>query len=441
LKLPEKALESFDRAISLKPDLAEAHTNRGTVLSGMDRFEDALACHDAAIRLRPDFPEAHNNRGNVLRELDRATEAVASYDTSLSLKPDYAEALSNRGNALRDLDRLADAIASFDAALALSPDEPGFHYNKSVVLLQRHAFPEGFRLYQWRWDSEEFGTRKPETQIPHWDGAPPHGRLLLWAEQGLGDEVFYASMLSLLDEGLDVTVSADRRIHPVYSRSFPGISLMDRQDTQTSIKADFAAQAAIGDLGHLLRFDSTKFTRRRHPYLLPNAARRRAIVEANPQLGRPLVCGLSWRSGNKKTGASRSISLTDLAPVLRLPGFTFVNLQYGDVTSDISEARAQLGVEVQRARDVDVFKDVEGLLSLIDLCDVVLTIDNVTAHLAGAIGKKGVVLIPAGKGRYWYWGGEDQSLWYPSLRLVYQENVGDWTPAIAAAAGFVQQVS
>jgi ADP-heptose:LPS heptosyltransferase len=98
-------------------------------------------------------------------------------------------------------------------------------------------------------------------------------------------------------------------------------------------------------------------------------------------------------------------------------------------------------VEVQQARDVDVFRDVDGLLSLIDLCDVVLTIDNVTAHLAGSIGKKSVVLVPAGKGRYWYWGGEEQSLWYPSLRLVYQENVGDWAPGIASAAGLLQQIS
>ena len=314
-----------------------------------------------------------------------------------------------------------------------SPEEPGFRYNKSIVQMQRHAFPEGFQLYQSRWYSEEFDGKRPETQIPQWDGAPRDGKILLWAEQGLGDEVFYASMLSLLDEGLDVTVSADRRLHPIYRRSFPNISLMDREDTQKSITGDFSAQAAIGDIGHLAHFDSPAFARRRYPYLLASAERRREILEANPQLAKGLVCGLSWRS------ASRSISLSDPAPVLGLPGFTFVNLQYGDVSNDINQARAQLGVEVQQAIGVDAFHDVDGLLSLIDLCDVVLTIDNVTAHLAGAVGKRSVVLIPAGKGRYWYWGGEQQSLWYPSLRLVYQDSLGDWDRVTAAAAGLVQQ--
>ena len=81
-----------------------------------------------------------------------------------------------------------------------------------------------------------------------------------------------------------------------------------------------------------------------------------------------------------------------------------------------------------------------SLLAAIDLCDVVLTIDNVTAHLAGAAGKRGIVMVPRGKGRYWYWGGEEQSLWYPSLRLVYQGRVGDWPPVIATASGQLAQM-
>lgn len=140
-------------------------------------------------------------------------------------------------------------------------------------------------------------------------------------------------------------------------------------------------------------------------------------------------------------GASRSIRLAELAPALMLPGLTFVNLQYGEVDEEIREAKELLGVEVHRLQDLDIFHDIDGLLAAIGLCDMVLTIDNVTAHLAGAIGKSSAVLVPTGRGRYWYWGGERQSLWYPSLRLIYQESVGEWGPAIAAAARHLTELS
>jgi ADP-heptose:LPS heptosyltransferase len=133
-------------------------------------------------------------------------------------------------------------------------------------------------------------------------------------------------------------------------------------------------------------------------------------------------------------GPARSIGLSDLAPVFEGLPFNIVNLQYGDVAAEIGAAGERQGPSVNILQDLDLFQDLEGLLAAIALCDVVLTIDNVTAHFAGALGKKAIVLVPTGKGRYWYWGGERQSLWYPSLSLVYQDGVGDWGPALAAAS-------
>jgi hypothetical protein len=193
----------------------------------------------------------------------------------------------------------------------------------------------------------------------------------------------------------------------------------------------------MGDLGHLLRLDADRIAGRRYPYLAADPARRAQVHAANPFPAGNLVCGLSWRSGNKSVGKDRSVALADLAPLLRIPGVSFVNLQYGSVEQDIAEAAALLGTTVHVARDVDLFDDIDGLAALIDRCDAVVTIDNVTAHLAGAIGKTAAVLVPRGKSRHWYWGGEQQSLWYPSLRLLYQEPDRGWTSAIDEAARWV----
>ena len=435
LKRPEDALRSYDQALALKPDFAEAHSSRGTVLCELLRLEEALAAHDRAVALRPQSAEFHSNRGNTLKEMNRLEEALAAFDAAIALKPDYAEAYSNRGNALRELGRLAEARASFDTALGLSPGEAGMRYNKSIVALQSHDFREGFSLYRDRWKTADFDGKAPDTGIPAWDGSPPAGRLLLWAEQGVGDEVFYASLLSLLDrDRLPVTVSADRRLHAIYARSFPGLPLLGRDETTRAVAGDFAAQAPLADLGHFLAVDAAAIARRSYPYLAAGPERMLRLQDANPVFGSRPVCGISWRSGNRRMGPSRSIGLGDLAPVFVGLPFSIVNLQYGDVAGEIGAAAAGRGPVVHVLRDLDLFNDLDGLLAAIALCDVVLTIDNVTAHFAGALGKKAIVLVPAGKGRYWYWGGERQSLWYPSLDLVYQHDIGDWGPALAEAS-------
>lgn len=438
LKRPEEALSSYDKAIALKPDLAEAHSNRGTVLCDLLRLDAALAAHDQAIALRPQTAEFHSNRGNTLKEMNRLEAALVAFDAAIALRPDYAEAYSNRGNALRELGRLDEARDSFDTALGLSPCEAGMRYNKSIVALQAHDFREGFDLYRDRWKTDEFDGRVPDTGIPAWDGGVPAGRLLLWAEQGIGDEVFYASLLSLLNrQRLQVTVSADRRLHPIYARSFPGLPLLGRDETTRAIAGGFAAQAPIGDLGHFLGIDAAAVARRRYPYLVAGPERMQRLQAANPVFGSRPVCGISWRSGNRRMGSSRSIGLGDLAPVFAGLPYGIVNLQYGDVAGEIGEARERLGPAVHVLEDLDLFNDLDGLLAAIALCDVVLTIDNVTAHFAGALGKRAIVLVPTGKGRYWYWGGERQSLWYPSLDLVYQDSIDDWGSALAAASALL----
>jgi tetratricopeptide (TPR) repeat protein len=441
LKLLDEALASHDRAIALKPDYAEGYNNRGIVLKDLGRAEEALASYDMAIALRPRYAEAYSNRGNALKEMKRMDEALASFGTAIGLQPDFAEAHVNRGNALKDLGRDDEALADYQTASRLKPSSAMARYNESLIHLQHHRFREGFDLYRWRWEGDGSGWTGPRTEIPRWDGAVTTGEILLWAEQGVGDEVFFSSLLSLLDrDALKIALSADLRLHPMLARSFPGLRLIDSAATRLSITGDFVAQAPIGDIGHILKADAGVLSRRRYPYLSTSAERRRQVkaMMAVPQ--GHLLCGLSWRSGNKKVGAERSLALADLAPVLAVPDVTFVNLQYGDVSAEIDSVRERFGIEIVCPRDLDVFADIDGLLALIDLCDMVVTIDNLTAHLAGAIGKPAAVFIPRGGAQHWYWGGEDESFWYPSLRLLHQETAGDWTRSIDDAASLLGQV-
>jgi ADP-heptose:LPS heptosyltransferase len=215
---------------------------------------------------------------------------------------------------------------------------------------------------------------------------------------------------------------------------------MDRKNHGRPVEESFTAQAPIGDLGAILNVNAAKIQQRRYPFLNVNKERKREIMEGGGFLKARHVCGISWASSNKKLGEEKSTRLLDLAPFLSATNYSFVNLQYGDVSQEIENAKAECGIDVHQVDRLDVFHDIDGLLSLIDACDVVLTTCNVTAHLAGALGKQGIVLVPSGKGRIWYWQGDTTSTWYPCLRLVVHENGSDWKSTIKMTVELIEEM-
>jgi ADP-heptose:LPS heptosyltransferase len=218
---------------------------------------------------------------------------------------------------------------------------------------------------------------------------------------------------------------------------------MDRKRTDSAtLEGGYDAQAPIGDLGHLLGLDKDAILRSRKPFLSADRERAAQLRNQSPFTDKKPVCGIAWRSANKQFGGEKSIALPDLAPVLNAAELSFVNLQYGSVDAEIAQARDALGVAIHQVPGLDIFNDIDGLLALIDACDFVVTTSNVTAHLAGAMGKRGCVMVPYAKGRIWYWHLQDTfSLWYPTLRVFYQEDPKSWSSTIRAVAQWVKECS
>lgn len=147
LKRFDEALASYNRAISVQPNHASAFNNRGVTLLFLKRLEEAAASFERAVALLPDYAEAHYNRGNAMYELQRYDDALASYDRTLALRPNVSEVLCNRGNALRALKRLDEAIASYDRALVLRPDLVEAHTSRGAVLAELKRFDEAVATY------------------------------------------------------------------------------------------------------------------------------------------------------------------------------------------------------------------------------------------------------------------------------------------------------
>jgi tetratricopeptide (TPR) repeat protein len=431
LKRYPEAHACADTAVNLAPDSVKALNNRGMALRGLGRVEEALASFERALALNPDSAEAHYIRGNALQELGRHEEALADYERALAIKPDFVEALFGLGNALRDLRRRDEALAAFERALALKPGYADVHVNAGLCRLQAGDFKQGWRDYEWRWQSEYLALPKLELDKPVWDGKRPDGTLLAWGEQGLGDQILYLGMLpELAARARRLIVAIEPRLVPLAQRSFPSVEIVPLPEA--SKRRDFDCQVPLGSIGAHLRRSWDDFPRDRLAYLRADPVRSRQLREGLAGEGR-LVCGLSWFSTSVRVRAHKSIRLAELQGMMSIPGVRFVDLQYGDTGAERAALR-EAGLELAHVDAVDNLNDIDGVAALIDACDLVITVSNTTAHLAGALGKRVFVMLPYAQGRLWYWHeGRADSPWYPSARLLRQPAMGDWASVIESA--------
>jgi hypothetical protein len=215
----------------------------------------------------------------------------------------------------------------------------------------------------------------------------------------------------------------------LFARSFPGVGVVPRGG---DLPGNIDAQIPLGSLGQFLRATWDAFPKRADGHLRCDTALAARLRERLIAGGGRRIVGLSWHSRNPKHEGSKSAPLREFAPLLRLDGCRFVDLQYGDTGADRADVERALGVRIEHLDDIDNTGDLDGLAALISACDVVVTVSNTTAHLAGALGVETVVLIPAGRGRMWFWFKDRaDSPWYPRVRLRRQRRGQPWSDVIA----------
>lgn len=431
-----EALGSAERAIALQPDLAEAHNSRAVALRRLNRFSEALAGFDRAIALRPGYVGAQANRGVTLSDLGRVDEALAALDRAIELDATRAESFNLRGNVLQDLNRHEDALRDYARARTLRPDYAEAEWNESVCRLLHGDFAHGWPLFESRWRNGQALGELRLTQ-PLWDGRKVDGTLLVWGEQGIGDQIHQLGMADGLAGRADqVVIAVNERLLPLVGRSFPEMRVIG---LKAAGREACAMQTPLGSLGRHLRRSWEDFPVARGAYLKADPARAAALAKSLAGKAR-LTVGLSWHSIAPKVGRAKSMALRDLAPLFDLDGVRFVDLQYGDTAAERGKVREELGVEVMHVDQVDNRGDLDGLAALISVCDVVVTISNTTAHLAGALGKPTLLMLPFGCARHWYWHeGRDDSPWYPSLHLYRQRAAGDWSAVFAEVCAGLQK--
>ena len=330
----------------------------------------------------------------------------------------------------------AQAIRYSRFATLIRDDRANARLNSALFLLLLERFDVGWEAHRHRLETPESKLFRRRFAIPEWDGGPiSGGHLLLWGEQGIGDEVQFLTLApALLERGVRLTILTEPRLRPILRRSFPiNVAVPDVERATGEVEDHFGADChlALGDLPHRLGLfcggDATP-----RPWIMADPTRaaelRSGLTRRHP--GKLLV-GITWRSVAPKTGARRTIAPAEWRGPASLRNVALVSLQYGATEADRAAFRAGAAADLDLEHGVEPLNSLDDLVSLIAAVDLVICPANNTVHFAGAMARPCWTLLPVFPD--WRWGlAGAGSRWYPAMRVFRQSQEGRWQDVMAA---------
>ena len=424
----QQVLDLCRQALGRQPDshdlralLADCLGAAGDNVGAVEQYEKILADHPApgAMLL--------NNYGYTLALLENFSAAIVPLRTALALQPKLQKARLNLAYALTYHGRRKEARELLEAMLADEPYHFEAHWYRSHLLLAEHRFTPGWTDYRYRFVAAATSLRP--MPMPCWNGEPLTAEtLLITAEQGIGDEMMFASCLAdLASRAAKISLECDPRLAPLFSRSFPGITLQAKPKTNAELPPPADRYIPAGDLPGLFRTDAEQFRRTRPAFLKADRCQIESFGRRLDALGKGRKIGIAWRGGSVSSRQStRSLPLHDWSPLLSVAGCHFVSLQYGDCANEIAAAQS---AGFSLAHWPEAIGDLDAFAALVAALDLVITVCSAPVHFSGGLGRPAWVLAPhAPEWRYSELDGH--MLWYSSVRMFRQPAPGDWTSVI-----------
>jgi tetratricopeptide (TPR) repeat protein len=446
LGLAEGAEQFYRRVLALEPERLEALVNLANVLRAASQFAAAEALLAPALARNPESAELWLTLGSVYREMGDAEKAEAHYREALARKPDYTAALVNLADLLSDAGQHDEALVLYDRALKREPHNSQARLNRAILHLLRGNLPEGWRDYAARL---KIPGKAPlcDHKLPKWNGTPlKRTRLLVTAEQGVGDQLMFASMIPELAarttaEGGSLILECEPRLVSLFARSFPDVSV--RPSDMTSVhgsvtthygwlKASGGAKAAVemGSLPRILRASLSEFPNP-NAFLLPDPDERegwRVLFDAfdGPRIG---IC---WRSG--KMGGARNLQFAPSeawANFLRDLTGTIVCAQYDASNEEIAALERMSGRRILVPQGIDQKQELDRTCAMLAALDAVISAPTAVSWLSAGAG------VPTYKILYdtsWTGFGTEFEPFAPSCRCVMPEHAGVWADTFSKAA-------
>ena len=445
------AEQLFLRYLERYPDSPDGANNLACAIRDQNRYGEAIDILKRIIKANPENGLLWNTLGTVLSEQGDFESSITFFDEALRCDEGLFRSRYNRGNAKLPLGDIKGALEDCEAAMThvqLGDESAMMRLARSTILLNLGRIGEGWDAYEARLEPQFADVTNFMIDRPKWTPEDDiEGKtLLLMGEQGLGDEVLFGNVLPDVIEALGpkgkLYLALEKRLVPLFQRSFPeaivGAHATYKVDLHTIRGAPFVQDKEVIDLWAPLASPLRRFRRSveaypdRRAFLKPDPKRvahwRKVLAKApkGPKVG------LLWKSLKLEGARARFYSPFDQwAPVLATPGAVFVNMQYGDCTAEIAEAKSRFGVDIWEPPGIDLREDLDDIAALSCALDVVIGPANATSNLAGASGAPVWLISTPGA---WPKLGTDRYPWYPSVRVFDPPAFTQWEPVMRAVA-------
>jgi len=354
-------------------------------------------------------------------EGDKFDDAIPNLNTIIELHPLVVASYVQRGRVHWEMKRWDKAKEDFSRALQLDPNSADAKWTMGLIELQTGNFERGWELYDGRWESSVFNSPKLKTKLPTWESGKGYKSVLVWCEQGIGDQLLYGSLIDALKSQTEkVTVMIDVRMMGLLQRANQHINFIPHNSKVNN--SDYDSQIAIASIGrHFIKRSEDIQIFAAPRYIAPDPKRTEQVKQELNLTGEEFVIGLSWASTAPRIDKHKSVALEELLGLWDIPNVKVINLQYGKPEYDIEPFEQKTGKQVWQTT-VSNFFDLEGVAATMASCDAVVSVSNANVHIAGALGRPTYVLDA---NKLWYWNHKNgrNSLFYPSVKLFPREGM------------------
>ena len=440
----EQALKLLEHALSLDPFKIETYQNLTNVCAQLKDYERALHYALEAIKIDPTSSPAFNNLGSVFNAMAKFEEARLSFETALELDSKNLEALINLGTAHVVLENNAEAISTYEKGLKKLPKH-ALTQSDVIKFLLSFEYLKAGRLKE-GWECYDSGFHpniptgnarsQPRTfKKPRWNGQPIPGKtLLVWREQGLGDEMMFLSTIpDLIKKHKNIILEVDKRLVETIQRSFPEIVVRHQRYGQPpyfeAIDHDYDYHVPLGSLMRYLRPTIESF-KNSGPFIKIDDVKKSKFAERLAPYRDKTLIGICWRSGNIDPLRELTyVGVMKWGELFKLDNVEWVNLQYGECEQECLEAEKEFGIKIIRWPDLDLKDDLDDVFALMSELDYVVTVATAVHHMAAATGCQTLLITPKGA---WNRFNLDYDPWFSNLHpfVVDYQKLDEAFPAV-----------
>ncbi len=436
------AEKKIKESLQISPSSEAAWCDLGLSQMLNKDFDSAELSFRNSIKLNPRFTTAYHNLAECYQQRFKYEEAIKMFLNALEINPNLENTIASLAETYADIFETEKALDTLNKHIAMNPQSVTCRQSRAIILLKEKEFNKGFHDYEWRLNpsSSNFIARPFAQKL--WKGENEKSKtLLIWLEQGVGDEILSLNLVKYFSKKINnLLIECDPRLEKILRRSFKNIEIFSRVDAPSKKIKDTDFVCPIWSGAKFFDLDN-KFETQKKPILKPDKLKEGFYREKYNKLGNgKKIIGISWFSGGNFSQL-KTPPLESWKKLLSHEDIFFVSIQYNPSKKDLKVLDNFAPHGIYFDDSLDNINDIDEIAAQICSLDAVVTVSNTNAHLSGALGKPVGTIIPYSRGSFWYWfKNTEESAWYPSMTLFRQNSPGDWDSAIEKSINWVRKI-